>query len=526
MTTRLPRSADVEGTAAPARADMASPPAAPVAGTEAAAGDQAGARSDRRGPMRPAELVSTRTRQEAASLQRMLRAVEIGIIVAAALGASKAFHPAGLLSAPVGAVLPLVVGVLCLIWGLRVARAASIGRVEHLSSALGRVASALVASGLAAGILLAVLEPSPDVVLFTCIWFAISAATVITAQVLWWRRVKAWHAAGRLTPNVVVVGATQNARTLVERAKVSGQVAVLGIFDDRLDRAPPDIAGVPVLGDTEALLTHRIMPYVDRVVIAVPPHAQGRVRQLIERLRVLPNEIYLFLDFEGEAAQSAALSRLAETPMARLSGAGQDESRLFAKRMQDLVVASLALIPLLPVMALIAVAVKLDSRGPVFFRQRRHGLNNEAIVVWKFRSMRHEAADPTAARQVARDDKRVTRVGRILRKSSLDELPQIFNVLKGEMSIVGPRPHAIGMRTGDVESEKLVAEYAWRHRMKPGMTGWAAVCGSRGPIHTAEDVRRRVELDVEYIERQSVWFDLYIIVMTLPCLLGDSEAIR
>ena len=160
------------------------------------------------------------------------------------------------------------------------------------------------------------------------------------------------------------------------------------------------------------------------------------------------------------------------------------------------------------------------------FRQRRHGFNHETIVVWKFRSMRHAASDATASRQVCAEDDRVTRVGRFIRATSLDELPQIFNVLSGEMSLVGPRPHAIGMMTGDVESARLVAEYAHRHRMKPGMTGWAAIHGSRGPVDTPEDVRRRVELDVEYIERQSLWLDLYIIAMTIPCLLGDRQAVR
>ena len=124
------------------------------------------------------------------------------------------------------------------------------------------------------------------------------------------------------------------------------------------------------------------------------------------------------------------------------------------------------------------------------------------------------------------DDDRVTRVGRFIRKTSLDELPQVFNVLTGEMSLVGPRPHAIGMKTGDVESARLVSEYAWRHRIKPGVTGWAQINGSRGPVHTAGDVRRRVTLDLEYIERQSFLFDLYILVMTLPRLLGDGAAVR
>src|SRR5690606_25342405 len=136
----------------------------------------------------------------------------------------------------------------------------------------------------------------------------------------------------------------------------------------------------------------------------------------------------------------------------------------------------------------------------VFFRQRRHGFNNEEILVWKFRSMRHEAADARAERQVTADDDRVTRVGRFLRRTSLDELPQLINVVRGEMSLVGPRPHAVGMKTGETESGRLVSEYAWRHRMKPGMTGWAAVNGSRGQLHTAADVRRRVQLDIDYID--------------------------
>ena len=180
----------------------------------------------------------------------------------------------------------------------------------------------------------------------------------------------------------------------------------------------------------------------------------------------------------------------------------------------------------LPVMAVIAALVRLDSPGPVLFRQRRHGFNNEEILVWKFRSMRTDATDDTGARQVSVDDDRVTRVGRFIRCTSLDELPQLINVLQGRMALVGPRPHPIGMKTAGQDSHRLVAEYAWRHRMKPGITGWAQINGSRGPVHTAEEVRRRVELDVDYIERQSFWLDLYILAMTLPRLLGDGEAVR
>ena len=220
------------------------------------------------------------------------------------------------------------------------------------------------------------------------------------------------------------------------------------------------------------------------------------------------------------------MDRLARTRLARLNGPIDDDRRAFNKRLQDMIIGGIALILLMPVMAVIAVLVKMDSPGPAFFRQRRHGFNHEEIVVWKFRTMKQEAADATASRQVTHGDDRITRLGKVLRSTSLDELPQLLNVLRGEMSLVGPRPHAIGMKTGQIESARLVADYAHRHRIKPGMTGWAAIKGSRGPLHTAQDVRRRVQLDVEYVERQSFWMDLWIMMVTVPVLLGDRLAVR
>jgi lipopolysaccharide/colanic/teichoic acid biosynthesis glycosyltransferase len=180
----------------------------------------------------------------------------------------------------------------------------------------------------------------------------------------------------------------------------------------------------------------------------------------------------------------------------------------------------------MPALLLIGAWVRLDSRGPALFRQSRHGFNHEEIVVWKFRTMHHHRADIAGTQQVTADDDRVTRAGRFLRATSLDELPQLLNVVLGHMSLVGPRPHAIGMKTGHVVSADIVAEYAHRHRIKPGMTGWAAIKGSRGPMHNASDVRRRVQLDIDYIERQSFWFDIWIMLRTLPVLLGDKVAMR
>jgi len=171
-----------------------------------------------------------------------------------------------------------------------------------------------------------------------------------------------------------------------------------------------------------------------------------------------------------------------------------------------------------------ALAVKLDSRGPVFFRQKRHGFNNELIEVLKFRSMYTEMADLNAARQVTKDDPRVTRVGRFIRKSSLDELPQLINVLRGELSLVGPRPHAVETKAGNRLYQDVVDGYFARHRMKPGITGWAQVNGWRGETDTVEKLERRIEHDLYYIENWSLPFDLYILAMTPISLFNTRNA--
>ncbi len=476
---------------------------------------------DRRGPMRPAALSPTRSRMTGWMLGAIFRigdAAALGslAIVAASL-ATGHLVPASL--------SPFIVGALALIWSLSAIHAYAFAQREGLGRHLVKVAAGFGLAALCLEFLLVGFHPTAISIGRFGLWFVASFAALFGLHALWWAMVRRWRAKGRLTPNIVVVGANQNAERLVSAALKSGETAVLGVFDDRVGRTAQDVAGVPVLGDIQALLAHRIMPYVDRVVIAVPQNAQARVRQLIEQLAVLPNEVMLFID-QGPASRAAALSRISEAPLAPVSGAPSNERRALVKRAQDLIVGSLALVLGLPLMALIALAIKLDSPGPVFFRQRRHGFNNEEILVWKFRSMRPNSDPAAALQQIRYDDARVTRVGRFIRRTSLDELPQLFNVLKGEMSLVGPRPHAVGMKTGQSVSAKLVAEYAHRHRMKPGMTGWAAIHGSRGPVDTPELVKRRVALDIEYIERQSLRLDLVIMAKTLPCLLGDSERVR
>jgi exopolysaccharide biosynthesis polyprenyl glycosylphosphotransferase len=194
-----------------------------------------------------------------------------------------------------------------------------------------------------------------------------------------------------------------------------------------------------------------------------------------------------------------------------------------AKSAFDRVVAALALILLSPVLALVAAAVKFDSRGPVLFRQKRYGFNNELIEIFKFRSMYVDQSDDAASRLVTRDDPRVTRVGRIIRKASLDELPQLFNVLTGTLSLVGPRPHALQAKAANQLYADVVDDYFARHKVKPGITGWAQIHGWRGETDTPEKIQKRVEHDIYYIDNWSLLLDVYILLRTPASLLLRSD---
>ena len=479
----------------------------------------------RRGPLRPEQLTSSRARIDGKSWERAFRFGDGALVVILALLVGPLSLKAGLLGATLGEILPYALGAAVLLPALKLSGAYRFRAREPLFGHLARIALSTVVAALVVAALVSRPPFSAAGRAQLFLWLALAFSALYLAHMLWRQLVARWRREGRLTRNLIVVGATRNAERLIQALIETREANVLGVFDDRLSRAPSEVMGVPVLGDTKSLTENRLVPYVDRIVVTVPPSAQGRVRQLMQRLRVLPNPVCLFLDFEAERSGDS-IERLAKSQLAPLAGEPQDEARTFWKRVQDLGLGVLALLVALPLMLALAIAIRLDSPGPVLFRQRRHGFNNEEIVVWKFRTMRHDPTDDGRTRQVTAGDERVTRVGRWIRRNSLDELPQLINVLKGEMSLVGPRPHAIGMKTGDVESARLVAEYAHRHRLKPGLTGWAAIKGSRGPIDTPEAVRRRVELDVEYIERQSLWLDLYILMMTVPCLLGDKLTVR
>ncbi|QBX39010.1 exopolysaccharide biosynthesis polyprenyl glycosylphosphotransferase [Brevundimonas sp. S30B] len=476
-----------------------------------------------RGPFRPAVWLNARQRGATRLAAHYFRAIDAAAVTAITVGAIWSASPTGLGEAPLLVALPFVGAGLVVIGLMRSFRLYRFRRDEPLLRRLAQIGGATLSAGLVGLVLAEAFEA--ELARAVLAWTGLAAATLTILHLGWATWTDRLRRSGALTPNVVVVGATRHAERLIREALKRRDLNVLGVFDDRLSRNPDAVEGVPVLGGADDLLTHRMTPYVDRIVLAIDHRAETRVRELTQRLSALPNEVTVLVDAQGDSERNAALEKLAEAPLSNLD-AVDSERRAFHKRLQDVVIGAIALVLLAPVLAVVALAVRLDSPGPALFRQRRHGFNQEEIVVWKFRSMRTEAADATASRQVTADDDRVTRVGRFIRKTSLDELPQLLNVLRGEMSLVGPRPHAVGMKTGEVESARLVAEYAHRHRIKPGMTGWAAIKGSRGPLHTAAEVRRRVQLDIDYVERQSFWLDLWIMAVTVPVLLGDRAAQR
>ncbi|CAL1692206.1 hypothetical protein MMB232_02368 [Brevundimonas subvibrioides] len=500
-----------------------------ASGLQALAADSMTASTEgaaRRGPFRPGVWLNARQKGASRLAVHWFRSADVVVVLSLTVAIAWAITPGGVLAMPLSRAFPLAAGAFVILGLMRSLGLYRFARGQRVPVHLAAVSAVALGGGLCAIALEALLTGTSPALTGYILWTALVTIALYGLHLGWSQAVVRWRASGALTPSIVLVGATRHAERLIRDALQRRDINVLGVFDDRLARSPDSIEGVPVLGDAEALMTHRMTPYVDRIVLAIDPRAEKRVRELTSRLSALPNEVTLLVDPIDAGERNAALDRLARAPLASLDGPIDDDRRAFNKRMQDLLIGLLALVVLSPVMLLTALAIRLDSPGPIFFRQRRHGFNHEEIVVWKFRSMRADAADATASRQVTTDDDRVTRVGRLIRSTSLDELPQLLNVLKGEMSLVGPRPHAIGMKTGAVESARLVAEYAHRHRMKPGMTGWAAIKGSRGPLHSAQDVRRRVQLDVEYIERQSLWLDLWIMAVTVPVLLGDRAAVR
>ncbi|WP_296570637.1 undecaprenyl-phosphate glucose phosphotransferase [Phreatobacter sp.] len=339
--------------------------------------------------------------------------------------------------------------------------------------------------------------------------------------------VRTWSRAGRLQRRAVVVGGGEPAEELIRSilAQSDSDVTICGTFDDRTDdRSPAHAAHVPKLGTVDDLLEFARRTRVDLVIVTIPMSAEKRVLDMLRKLWILPVDIRLAAHTAKLRFRPRAYSYIGNVPVLDVFDKPIQDWDIVLKWVFDKIVGTAALIALSPILLATAIAVKLDSKGPVFFRQKRYGFNNEMIEVFKFRSMHTEMSDATASKLVTKGDPRVTRVGRFIRKTSIDELPQLFNVVfKGNLSLVGPRPHAAHAKAADKLYDDVVDGYFARHKVKPGITGWAQINGWRGETDTPEKIQRRVEHDLYYIENWSVLFDLYILAKTPISLAQHRE---
>jgi putative colanic acid biosynthesis UDP-glucose lipid carrier transferase len=297
-------------------------------------------------------------------------------------------------------------------------------------------------------------------------------------------------------------------------------MAVRGFFDDRADDRHPPALRHPVLGKTSELVQYVREHGIKMIFISQPISAQPRIRKLIDELQDTTASVYFLPDIYIFDLMQARFDNVGGMPVIAICETPFTGMNAMTKRIEDIVFSILILILLLPVMAVIALAVRLSSPGPVIFRQRRYGLYGEKIEVYKFRSMTvTENGDKVT--QATKDDARVTRVGAFLRRTSLDELPQFVNVLQGRMSIVGPRPHAVAHNE---QYRKLIKGYMLRHKAKPGITGWAQVNGLRGETDTLDKMEGRIRYDLDYLRSWSIWLDIWIILKTVRVVLKRENA--
>jgi Undecaprenyl-phosphate glucose phosphotransferase len=332
---------------------------------------------------------------------------------------------------------------------------------------------------------------------------------------------------GQFNKRAILIGGGVDAEHVIATINGSADagITLLGIFDDRHDTRSPDVTlGLKKLGTIPDLIEFVRATRIDTLILTLPHTAEDRLMTILKGLWVLPVDIRLSAQGQKLRYRPRAYSYIGNLALLDVFDRPLGDWGPLIKAIEDRLIAFIAFILLSPVFAAVALAIKFDSKGPVLFKQKRYGFNNELIEVFKFRSMYVSEADADARKLVSKGDPRVTRIGRFIRRTSLDELPQLFNVLKGELSLVGPRPHATKASAAGDLYESVVDGYFARHKVKPGMTGWAQINGWRGETDTAEKIERRVEHDLYYIENWSLAFDLFILARTPIALLNTEQA--
>src|SRR5579859_6936385 len=359
-------------------------------------------------------------------------------------------------------------------------------------------------------------------------FFFVGLAVLISSRLLLRSLVRYWARQGRLDRRTIVVGSDENGEMLIKTldGQTDSDIDVLGVFDDRNDnRALDTCAGKSKLGKIDDIVEFARRTRIDLVLFALPISAETRILEMLKKLWVLPVDIRLSAHTNKLRFRPRSYSYLGNVAVLDVFDKPIADWDVVMKWLFDKIVGSLALLCALPIMAIVAIAIKLDSRGPILFKQKRYGFNNELIEIYKFRSMYADQTDVNASRLVTVGDPRVTRVGRFIRKTSLDELPQLLNVVfAGNLSLVGPRPHALRAKAANRLYDEAVDGYFARHRVKPGITGWAQIHGWRGETDSQEKIQQRVEHDLYYIENWSLLLDLYILLRTPFALIRSENA--
>jgi putative colanic acid biosysnthesis UDP-glucose lipid carrier transferase len=346
-------------------------------------------------------------------------------------------------------------------------------------------------------------------------WFGLAPTMISLFRIVLRILLQEVRSRGHNTRAVAIAGASPLGEELarnIERSPWMG-MRMTGFYDDRhASRLQPiDPAVGELKGDLDKLVIEAKTGRVDVVYIALPLRAEPRINAIIRRLQDTTASVYLAYDFGGFDVLRAQWGQVGNVPVMSVVENPFHGIDGVTKRLEDIVIGSMIMVLISVPMLAIAIAVKLSSPGPVFFRQRRYGLNGEEIKVLKFRSMTVMEDGPNV-KQATRNDQRITKVGQVIRRTSLDELPQFIQVLTGEMSIVGPRPHAV---VHNEQYRALIQGYMLRHKVKPGITGWAQVNGWRGETDTLEKMEKRVQYDLAYIRDWALWMDIKIILMTV-----------
>jgi Undecaprenyl-phosphate glucose phosphotransferase len=440
-----------------------------------------------------------------------LRAADVAVIGGAGLASYALRH--GSLELPALYWWQILAGCLLAAIALHCAPVYTFRSLRQRSRHLGCVALVWAASALVMIAVLFFVKITDEVSrVWLMLWALAGLAGLVGVRLACWHCLARWSQAGRLIFNVAVVGPPAAAQKLTQRIERgnTGDVRLLGIFHTTSESADGE-------GEVEALARLARNMRVDEILVALPCTEADNIRKALQTLGTLPADVKLCIDFDSTTLGIASVLSTQPLLVCRRPLAGW---RIVVKRLMDVVLSGALLIVFAPFMALLAALVKLDSPGPAIFRQERFGFNKQPFTVYKYRTMYCGVADPSVP-QALRSDPRVTRLGRLLRRTSLDELPQLFNVLAGSMSLVGPRPHAI---VHDEKYARVIDGYLGRHRVLPGITGWAQVNGFRGETDTTEKMARRIEHDLFYIDNWSPLLDLRILVRTLRVGFRDRNA--